>query len=406
MFENILYQDVCKNLQNDIISESLPGSLLFVGQEFSGKLSCALETARVVSCKENEKGLWQCTCDSCTFYKGLYSTNLLLAGFRDCIPEIKASKQTFLSALKEDAPFLLSTRYLFLRSVRKLTIRFNPIAWQNDDKLSKFANLTSEIDELLESLENVNENIDFDKIEKTCDALLENCTKLSSNFLYNTIPIQHIRNIASWAHITSPDGKKTVILESADQMNENARNALLKILEEPPESTLFILLAKERSAIMQTILSRVRTYSFRKRSLKEEKEVINRIFHNSLFDGFISDYMEQFLPVDISTVKKEAANFFADIAMGKIPNISFIIKNCDSFSERSIFKIFLSSIVPKSLLKTSYGSIASSLSNKALQNAWDSVTIFNQSVQASLENLCKELSLINKTNERVFGEAI
>ena len=46
----------------------------------------------------------------------------------------------------------MATRYLFLRSIRKLTIRFNPVLWKEDDKLNKIAAIISEIDEDLEDL--------------------------------------------------------------------------------------------------------------------------------------------------------------------------------------------------------------------------------------------------------------
>ena len=53
-------------------------------------------------------------------------------------------------------------------------------------------------------------------------------------------------------------------------MSESVRNALLKILEEPPSDCNFILLTSKRNAILPTILSRVRTYEFKNRSLNLE----------------------------------------------------------------------------------------------------------------------------------------
>lgn len=55
-------------------------------------------------------------------------------------------------------------------------------------------------------------------------------------------------------------GKKRVyILERADTLNESAANSLLKVLEEPPHYTLFILLAPHTARVLPTIVSRAQT---------------------------------------------------------------------------------------------------------------------------------------------------
>lgn len=56
--------------------------------------------------------------------------------------------------------------------------------------------------------------------------------------------------------------KRVVIIRSAETMNVEAANALLKILEEPPVSTMFILITKQPSDILPTILSRCRQIGF------------------------------------------------------------------------------------------------------------------------------------------------
>lgn len=49
------------------------------------------------------------------------------------------------------------------------------------------------------------------------------------------------------------------VLCGAENMTDQAQNALLKILEEPPEHTVFILTAENRAMLLPTILSRVQT---------------------------------------------------------------------------------------------------------------------------------------------------
>lgn len=52
---------------------------------------------------------------------------------------------------------------------------------------------------------------------------------------------------------------RVCVLCGAENMTDQAQNALLKILEEPPEHTLFILTAENRAMLLPTILSRVQT---------------------------------------------------------------------------------------------------------------------------------------------------
>lgn len=56
-------------------------------------------------------------------------------------------------------------------------------------------------------------------------------------------------------------GFKIMIIFAADEMNNHCANKLLKILEEPPSQTLFILLSSNAQHILPTIKSRVQTLS-------------------------------------------------------------------------------------------------------------------------------------------------
>jgi len=56
--------------------------------------------------------------------------------------------------------------------------------------------------------------------------------------------------------------KKACIIDGAEKLNLSSGNALLKTLEEPPGNALMILITPERSAVLQTILSRCQTLDF------------------------------------------------------------------------------------------------------------------------------------------------
>ena len=129
----------------------------------------------------------------------------------------------------------------------------------------------------------------YEEVAKLTAKLVKLCNKLESDFLYDSIPINQIRNVSSWARMKSVEGKKTIIIENADRMLESVRNALLKILEEPPVDTIFILTTSQRNLVMPTILSRVRTYSFANRNATQQNDVINRVFHVQDFLHFLQN---------------------------------------------------------------------------------------------------------------------
>ena len=408
MFENLVNQEAGKLLAADIRHNRLPGAILFSGSEASGKLTAALETARILSCHENPQGKWLCECPSCLQHKSLICSNLMLMGPRDCSLEISAAAKTFTDAHFINAKFIDAARYLFLRSVRKLTLRFNGILWEGDSSLNKIGSLIEEINENLEVLDFPRELPDITEVKKICEEISKLCNKLEEDFLYDSIPINQVRNMEAWAHIKTEEGRKTVIIENADRMQTSVRNAMLKILEEPPEDVVFILLTSKRNAIMQTILSRVRTYNFADRTLNQQQEVIQRVFHNDDFNGSINDYLLTYLPVTPTEIKGQARVFYNSVANRQICNIEEIVKKCEKFNPRIELRLFLSNIAAftKPLLNSQAGTEAAAQTMQLLRNCSDNITLYNQSPASALEILMRDMFALNNTYGGVFCAAM
>ncbi len=73
------------------------------------------------------------------------------------------------------------------------------------------------------------------------------------------ISVEQTRKIAEFLSLTAGEGTwRVVIIDDADSMNNNAANAILKILEEPPSNVLIILVAHQASRLLPTIRSRCR----------------------------------------------------------------------------------------------------------------------------------------------------
>ena len=90
----------------------------------------------------------------------------------------------------------------------------------------------------------------------------------SRNFTVDVV--REIRNDAFI--VPNESDRKIYILKNGQNMNEQAQNAILKILEEPPSYVFFIIVTTSRSTMLETVLSRVQTYSL----LSEEEAVTDK----------------------------------------------------------------------------------------------------------------------------------
>lgn len=78
--------------------------------------------------------------------------------------------------------------------------------------------------------------------------------------LRDQITIDDIRSLGAFFQLSATDGgRRVVIIDAADDMNVNAANALLKMLEEPPARTTLLLICHQPSRLLPTIRSRCRT---------------------------------------------------------------------------------------------------------------------------------------------------
>lgn len=70
--------------------------------------------------------------------------------------------------------------------------------------------------------------------------------------------IDTVRELREQAYILPNEAKRRVfILCDVQAMTEQAQNALLKVLEEPPSHVVFILTCEQRAQVLETVLSRV-----------------------------------------------------------------------------------------------------------------------------------------------------
>jgi len=82
--------------------------------------------------------------------------------------------------------------------------------------------------------------------------------------LRTVITVDETRETISFFGSTAAvEGWRVCIVDTVDELNPNAANALLKILEEPPQQSLFLLVSHAPARVLPTILSRCRKLALR-----------------------------------------------------------------------------------------------------------------------------------------------
>ncbi|MDR0382438.1 MAG: DNA polymerase III, partial [Spirochaetaceae bacterium] len=246
LFENMIRQPITDRLKADIANNVLAPSMLFAGPPASGKGTAALEIGRAFSC-ETEGAPWNCRCRACACHRSLSHDDLVVMGPRLFSAEIAAARAALLR--DTESP---SSRTLFLRSVRKLLLRFSPVLMADDPKITKLNGILEAINDAMEDLSllyGVTGDAPAEKIIKLCDAVIKHAQKLEAEGVSDTVHVSHVRNAAYWLHIAPSGKRKLLIIENSDRMQDAARNSLLKILEEPPETGAIILCSAKPEAL-------------------------------------------------------------------------------------------------------------------------------------------------------------
>lgn len=117
----------------------------------------------------------------------------------------------------------------------------------------------------------------------------------SKNFTVDAV--RDIRNDAFIA--PNESNRKIYILKNGQNMNEQAQNAILKILEEPPSYVFFIILTTSKSTMLETVLSRVCVYSL----LSDEGEISEKE------QAAVKNFVTALLNVDELKLMEQTSDF-------------------------------------------------------------------------------------------------
>ncbi|MGA2717792.1 MAG: DNA polymerase III subunit gamma/tau [Candidatus Acidiferrales bacterium] len=118
--------------------------------------------------------------------------------------------------------------------------------------------------------------------DNTCDACREIAAGTSLDVLEidaaSNRGIDQIRELREMVRYAPASSRyKVVILDEAHQLTDEASNALLKTLEEPPERVVFILATTRSEDLVETIKSRAQLFQFRALTFQEIAGEIERV---------------------------------------------------------------------------------------------------------------------------------
>ena len=122
----------------------------------------------------------------------------------------------------------------------------------------------------------------------------EKTTKFRKN-----IVIDDVKKLEQFLRMTpAKKGWRVVIIDTADDMNLNASNAILKLLEEPPSKVLFLLISNSPGKILPTVRSRC------------QKITLNSLSENNI-RSILNDFEINATEVDISNACELSEGSFA-----------------------------------------------------------------------------------------------
>ena len=209
-FKDIIgQQEVVERLIKDAQAGTVPHALLFTGPEGTGKLQTAIAFARYLLCRDKGSGKESCgQCPSCVKMDKLVHPDLHFV-----FPVINKSKSSERSTV-------------------------------SDDEIKNWREMVTE-----------NHYFGFEEWLSAIDA----DNKQASIFVTESESIMAKLSLKS-----VEGGYKIMIIWHAEKMNQQCANSLLKLLEEPPAGTIFILTTDVPEQMLETILSRTQRIDFKR----------------------------------------------------------------------------------------------------------------------------------------------
>ena len=154
--------------------------------------------------------------------------------------------------------------------------------------------------------------------------------------------IDEIRDLRDKVNLAPVAGRmKVYIIDEVHMLTAEAFNALLKMLEEPPEHLVFVLATTEKHKVLPTIISRCQSFDFRRPSIET-----------------LVGKLEEIADAEDIEVEPEALTVIAREGRGSFRDAEGLLDQLSSFAEgritASMVRELLGGVGPESLIETTY----------------------------------------------------
>ena len=141
-------------------------------------------------------------------------------------------------------------------------------------------------------------NLEINNLNKSCRLILNNT---HPNFHLvdvlkdkKIIEISQIRQMINYStKSTFNNNERIILIDNVENLNLNSLNSLLKIVEEPNENTLFILIFDSNKNILNTLKSRCLKFNLYL-SFSQSIEITNKILNLNILDLISEDFLHYY----------------------------------------------------------------------------------------------------------------
>jgi DNA polymerase-3 subunit gamma/tau len=154
--------------------------------------------------------------------------------------------------------------------------------------------------------------------------------------------IDEIRDLRDKVNLAPAAGRmKVYIIDEVHMLTAEAFNALLKMLEDPPEHVVFVLATTEKHKVLPTIISRCQSFDFRRPGIET-----------------LVGKLQEICEAEDIEVDPEALTVIAREGRGSFRDAEGLLDQLSSFAEgritASMVRELLGSVGPESLIETTY----------------------------------------------------
>lgn len=380
-FENLekIQPSVALTLNKNLSSGLLPRSILFSGPRGTGRLTGALDLAFHLTGERRDV---------------LRTQNIIYFPHREMLPRVKAAVAIYKEQRTRKA------RLFLIETLREVNMQYNDALVSGLSQASlKMFETAQNVDLFLSDIEDRDEVTDRDV--KALDSLTKSI--FSEKYLYcgksspTCVSIELLRSVKEW--MTSSYSEKVVIIEDLESATEGAKNSILKMLEEPDEHFTIILVSSQSQRIMETILSRVRKFTFPSLTGERISSLIKERFNvwenYSSFDSFY--FREGNDEESVGKCEEEVSSFVTMLSTGG----EFALEKEEELntllSRLSAYGYFRERVIEETEERMRKGSITPLRARRLLDiiSRWsESVEIYNMNDRSGLDYMIREASSV------------